>query len=76
MNNGKKRDMLNEPLFDNRTDVEWMTTKEVAVHLNTTVRHIQSLRFRREIPCRKVGGKLRFHRPTIDKWMLSTQEGE
>lgn len=70
-------DTIDETLFDNRKQAtEWMNLDEIAAYLRTTVRHIRGLVYKREIPHSKLGKLLRFHRETVDKWMLSNaQEG-
>ncbi len=55
---------------------EWMTIEEAAAYLRTSVRHLRDLVYRREIPFSKLGKLLRFHRETINKWMLSPNHGE
>lgn len=57
--------------FENQTDAEWMTIEEIAAHLRTKVSHIRELVYRDEIPHSKLGRLLRFHRQTVDDWMIS-----
>lgn len=57
----------------NRTDTEWMTIEEAADYLRTKVSHLRDLVYRNEIPYSKLGRLIRFHRPTVDDWMLNQQ---
>lgn len=58
-------------LFEKQIDTEWMTLEEAAAYLRTKQSHLRDLVYKREIPFSKLGKLLRFHRPTLDDWMLS-----
>lgn len=70
----KPRKLKANAVSDNRTDETWMTVEEVAQHLKATERQVRDLVYRRKIPYSKLGRLLRFHRPTIDDWMLSNSQ--
>jgi excisionase family DNA binding protein len=42
---------------------------EAAVYLGTTVRHMRQLRYERTLPFLKLGGKVRFDRFDLDKFI-------
>lgn len=68
-------DTMGDTFFDNRKQAtEWMDIDEIATYLRTSVRHIRELVYKRSIPHSKLGRLLRFHRETVDKWMLSNLE--
>jgi PTS system nitrogen regulatory IIA component len=46
-----------------------LTIQEVARMLGTDVRHVERMAQRGEVPCRKVGGRLRFNRAEITEWL-------
>jgi PTS system nitrogen regulatory IIA component len=46
-----------------------MTIQEVATLLGSDVRRVERMAKRREIPCRKVSGQLRFNRAEITEWL-------
>jgi excisionase family DNA binding protein len=54
---------------------EIMTPSEVAEYLSVHVRTIYRLAKKGEIPGRKVGGRWRFKKDVLDKW-LSLRENE
>jgi excisionase family DNA binding protein len=65
-----------EKFFDNRIESDWMDLDEAAVYLRTKSRHLRDLVYKREIPHSKLGGLLRFHKQTLDKWLLSKERSE
>lgn len=67
----KPRKLKANAVSDNQIDDLWMTVGEVAQYLSMKERQIRSLVFGKKIPHCKVGRLVRFHRPTIDAWMLS-----
>ena len=60
----------NQLLCENKIS-DWMDLKETAAYLRTKESHVRDLVFRKEIPFSKLGRLLRFHKPTIDRWLLS-----
>jgi PTS system nitrogen regulatory IIA component len=52
-----------------------MTIQEVAKLLGSDVRRVERMAQRGEIPCQKVGGKLRFNRAEITEWLQQTMGG-
>lgn len=63
-----------ERLFENQIQSEWMNIEEAAEYLKTKNTHIRDLVYKREIPYSKLGGLLRFHRTTLDRWLLKEEE--
>lgn len=61
-------------LSDKRIETEWMDIEETATYLKTKKTHIRDLVYKREIPYSKLGALLRFHRPTLDRWLLTKKE--
>ena len=51
------------------TDDRWMTVQEVADYLYVSTDLIYRLAQRGEIPASKVGGRWRFKREKLDRWM-------
>jgi excisionase family DNA binding protein len=49
----------------------WLTIDQAAQYLNTTVRHIRELVYRREISFSRAGRLLRFDRRDLDEYMSS-----
>ena len=71
----KPRRLLEEnAVSHSQIDDQWMTVKEVVVYLKASERQIRDMVYQRRIPYSKLGRLLRFHRPTIDKWMLSNSQ--
>jgi excisionase family DNA binding protein len=52
-----------------RDDEPMMDIDDVALFLNTSVRHIRRMVSERRIPFYKVGGKLRFVRREVREWL-------
>jgi PTS system nitrogen regulatory IIA component len=52
-----------------------MTLEEVAKMLGADIRRVERMAKRGEIPCRKVGGQLRFNRAEITEWLQRTMGG-
>jgi excisionase family DNA binding protein len=51
--------------------LEWVTVDRLAALLDVRVDHLRSLVQRREIPFGRVGKLVRFHWPTIQRWVAS-----
>lgn len=51
--------------------LEWVTVDRLAALLDVRVDHLRSLVQRREIPFGRVGKLVRFHWPTIQRWVTS-----
>jgi PTS system nitrogen regulatory IIA component len=51
------------------TDERWMTVQEVADYLHVSTDLIYRLAQKGEIPASKVGGRWRFKKEKIDRWM-------
>lgn len=49
-----------------------MDINEVAVWLNTSVRHLRRLVAERRIPYHKIGAKLRFQRRELEEWVAAS----
>jgi len=49
---------------------DWLTVGEIARRLNTRESHIRALVAQDRIPFSKLGRYIRFHAPTIDRWLL------
>jgi PTS system nitrogen regulatory IIA component len=49
-----------------------MTIQEAAAMLGADARRIERMAQRGEIPCRKVGGRLRFNRAELTEWLQQT----
>lgn len=54
-------------IFDNRIDSPWMTTKEAAEYLRTSIHNIRKLLFEGKITCYKFGRQNRFHKDELDR---------
>lgn len=52
-----------------------LTAEEAAKHLRIHVKSLYRLAKQGKIPSRKVGGRWRFHRQTLDEW-LKLSDGE
>lgn len=50
-------------------DSSLMDVKQAAEYLNTSVTHIRQLWGQRELAAVKIGGKVRFHRDDLDKYI-------
>lgn len=70
----RKPRTLKHAVSDNQIDDVWMTFCEVCSYLKATKSQIRAMVHRRGIPYSKLGHLLRFHRPTIDEWMLSNSK--
>lgn len=65
---------LEAKISEKQIDSNWMTFNEVVVYLKAKESHVRSLVYRNKIPYSKLGELLRFHRPTIDDWLLTSAE--
>ena len=52
----------------------WLNRKELAQHLNLSLRKIDYMVSDGEIPHVNIGRSIRFHRPSIDELLLSKME--
>ena len=52
---------------------KWLTTKEAAEYLGTTVGNIRNLRWKGKIPAHKPFGKLLFDRAHLDRLVVNAQ---
>lgn len=50
---------------------EWVSATTLARHLNVQPRHLRKLVARQQIPHGRVGRLIRFHLPTVERWILS-----
>jgi excisionase family DNA binding protein len=53
-----------------RRQPEWLSAEAVAERLDLKLGHLRALVARREIPVWRVGRLLRFHWPTVERWLL------
>ena len=54
--------------------MEILNAEELARYLKRTPSSIRNLVMRRQVPFRKVGGRLVFFKEEIDKWVLDSPE--
>ena len=50
---------------------EWVSAAALAQRLNVQPRHLRKLVARRQIPHGRVGRLIRFHLPTVERWLLA-----
>jgi excisionase family DNA binding protein len=53
---------------------DWLTLPELARLLKTRESHLRGLVAAGQIPYSKLGRLIRFHRPTIEQWLLERRE--
>jgi excisionase family DNA binding protein len=53
-----------------------MTVKELAKFLNVKVGWVYQATFRRELPCIKLGGQLRFDQARINEWLKTKRRND
>jgi excisionase family DNA binding protein len=57
---------IQQPIFDNQS---WLTVNELSAQVNVPVPTLRDWVYKRTIPFTKVGRLVRFHWPTIQKWL-------
>jgi excisionase family DNA binding protein len=58
-----------------KTDSQWLTVKEVAEYLRVSTDLIYRLAQEGKMPASKVGGRWRFKKEKVDKWMDEQHSG-
>jgi excisionase family DNA binding protein len=52
-------------------DTPWMTTKQAAAYLQVSATTLHELKERGEVPSRKIGNLVRYHKAELDEYLLS-----
>ena len=49
----------------------WMTIDQLSAHVKIPKSSLYKMAELGDLPCKRIGRRLRFFKPTIDAWMLS-----
>jgi excisionase family DNA binding protein len=63
------------PAAEGQPSARLLTEPEAAVYLGTTARHMRTLRYNRRMPYVKLGGKVRFDRLDLDRFIKTHKIG-
>ena len=55
---------------------EWLTVTDLKDDFGISVSTQEGYRRDKVMPFIKVGGKIKYHKPTIDKWLIERAEGD
>ena len=59
--------------IENKQPENWVSTKDIALHLGVTIETIRNWIRKETIPCHKVGKLWKFKISEVDAWVMSGQ---